>query len=151
MVAAQAAHGYISAMRWKIFLPVLLLSACSLPGRQTLAPAPAGPDTQAIAASDAFANRIPLVTILPGTTDFAAPLANAVAQAKAIKPDVRFDVEAQTPVAATPDVGATNLQALSGTASAVAKAIAADGIAPQNISLTAKTAGTDAAILVYVK
>jgi len=136
----------------KIFLCALLgLTTCSLPGRQTFAPTPVGADTATIDATEAFSGRIPLVTILPGTTDFAAPLQNAVKQALAIKPSAMFDVEAQAPAAATPDASAQNLSALSGTASAVAKAIVADGVAAGNVSLTAKTAGLDASINVYVK
>ena len=135
-----------------IFLMIpLALAACSLPGRQTTAPDSVGADTQSIDAAQAFSGRIPLVTILPGTTDFAPALANAVKQALAIKPSAQFDVEAQAPPTSSPDASAADLQALSGTASAVAKAIIADGVAAQNVSLTAKTAGLDANILVYVK
>jgi len=137
-------------MRIALFL-LLSLAACSLPGRQTLAPDPAGADTATISATQAFAGRIALVTILPGTTDFAAPLAQAVRQALAIKPSAAFDVEAQTPQTGSPDADAAGLKALSGTAAAVAQAIVADGVAAKNVSLTAKTAGLDANILVYVK
>jgi hypothetical protein len=138
-------------MRAIIFVLPMLLAACALPSRNTLAPAPVGPDTSSIAATTAFAGRLPLVTILPGTTDFAAPLAGAVQQALAIKPSAQFEVQAQTPVGASPAASAANLSALSGTASAVAKAIVADGVAAGNVTLTAKTAGLDAAINVYVK
>jgi hypothetical protein len=152
MVAVQARHGYITPMRWLLIILLPLgLAACSLPGRQTFASNPVGADTATISATRAFSGRIPLVTILPGTTDFAAPLANAVSQARAIKPSAMFEVEAQSPQAATPDASAANLQALSSTASAVAKAIVADGVAVDHVSLTAKTAGLDANILVYVK
>ena len=151
MVAVQAGRSYIKAMRWKLFLLPLGLAACSLPGRQTFAPNPVGADTASIDATQAFSGRIALVTILPGTTDFATPLANAVQQALAIKPGAMFDVEAQAPQAATPDASAASLKALSGTAMAVAKAIVADGVAPDHVSLTARTAGLDAYILVYVK
>jgi hypothetical protein len=137
-------------MRGLILLP-LALAACSVPGRDTLAPAPVAADTASIGATQAFAGRIPLVTILPGTTDFAAPVASAVRQALAIKPGARFEVESQTPQAATSDATAANLAALSGTAAAVAKSIVADGVAPDHVSLTAKTAGLDANILIYVK
>ncbi len=137
-------------MRMIMLLP-LALAACALPSRASFAPAPVGADTASIAATKAFADRIPLVTILPGTTDFTAPVADAVKQALAIKPTAAFEVQAQTPVAATPDEGAANLAALSGTAAAVAKAIVADGVDPYRVALTAKTAGLDAAILVYVK
>ena len=138
-------------MRWFSLLLVLGLTACSLPGRQTFAPNPVGADTASIAATQAFSGRLPLVTILPGTKDFGPPLQNAVEQALAIKPTAQFDVEAQTPVAPTPDESAAALSGLSGTASAVAQAIVADGVAAKNVSLTAKTAGLDADILVYVK
>jgi hypothetical protein len=151
VVAVQAEHGYTTPMRWLLILLPFGLAACSLPGRQTFATNPVGADTATISATQAFSGRIPLVTILPGTTDFAAPLANAVSQARAIKPSAMFEVEAQSPQAATPDVSAANLRALAGTANAVAKAIVADGVAADHVSLTAKTAGLDANILVYVK
>jgi hypothetical protein len=138
-------------MRLHFLALPLLLAACAMPGRTTFAPTPVGPDTQSIAAAKAFTGRIPLVMILPGTTDFAAPVADAVRQALAIKPNAMFEVEAQAPQAATPDASAANLTALSGTAAAVAKSIVADGVAVDHVSLTAKTAGLDAAINVYVK
>jgi hypothetical protein len=62
----------------------LALAACALPGRDSLAPAPVGADTASIDATKAFAGRVALITILPGTTDFAAPVAAAVKQALAI-------------------------------------------------------------------
>jgi hypothetical protein len=127
------------------------LAACALPGRDTLAPAPIGADTASIDATTAFKDRIALITILPGTTDFAGPVAGAVHQALAIKPTARFDVEAQSPAASNPDDSAATLAALSGTAAAVAKSIIADGVPPANVALTAKTAGLSSAILVYVK
>lgn len=133
-----------------VFLP-LALAACALPGRKTFAPAPVGADTASISATKAFAGRIPLITILPGTTDFEAPVASAVQQALAIKPTAQFEVQAESPAAATPDASVADLEALSTTAAAVAKAIEADGVAPANVTLTAKSAGLDANILVYVK
>ncbi len=150
-VAARAAHGYIRSMRWIPCLLALSLAACSLPGPQTFAARPAGADTATIDATRAFSGRIALVTILPGTQDFEPQLQNAVRQALAIKPSAQFNVEAQTPVAPTPDQSAASLSGLSGTATAVAKAIVADGVPAGRVSLTAKTAGLDAVILVYVK
>jgi hypothetical protein len=138
-------------MRSYVLALPLLLAACALPSRNSFAPNPVGPDTASIDATRAFSGRIALVTILPGTTDFGPPLADAVKQALAIKPGAQFNVEAQTPVAATPDASADALAGLSGTASAVAKAIVADGVAARDVSLTAKTAGLDAVINVYVK
>src|ERR1700757_894708 len=69
-------------MRWIIIVSLAALSACSLglPGRQTLAPDPVAPDVSSVAATRAFAGRIALVRIAPGTEDFAAPLKDAVAQ-----------------------------------------------------------------------
>jgi hypothetical protein len=141
-------------MRVFLFLLPLFactLTACAIPSRDTFAPAAAGPDTATISATEAFAGRIPYVTILPGTTDFPAPLAKAVHAALAIKPAAKFEVQAQTPVGAAPDASAATLSSLSPTATAVAKSIISDGVAPQNVSLTAKTAGLNPAILVYVK
>jgi hypothetical protein len=138
-------------MRPALFLLPLTLASCALPSRATFAPASVGADTSSISATQAFEGRIALVTILPGTTDFQGPLDGAIHQALAIKPTARFDVEAQTPAASSPDSSAATLASLSGTAAAVAKAIIADGVAPANVQLTAKTAGLDAEILVYVK
>jgi hypothetical protein len=132
-------------MRILNFAALLCLAACTLPGRQTIASPPVAADTASIDATHAFAGRIPLVTILPGTTDFRAPVAAAVHQALAIKPG------AQTPVSGNPAASGDALQGLSGTATAVHDAIIADGVAADRVSLTARTAGLDAEILVYVK
>lgn len=150
-VAAQAAHGYTLFMRWHLLLVPLALAACTLPGRQTFAPNPVGADTQSISATQAFAGRVPLVSILPDTRDFAAPLKAAVDQAVAIKPNAEFEVQAQAPAAATPDASAAALAALAPEAKAVAQAIVADGVPQSRVALTAKTAGLDPLILVYVK
>jgi hypothetical protein len=138
-------------MRWISCLLFVGLTACALPGRQTFTAKPAGADTASVNATQAFTGRIPLVTILPGTEDFAAPLDSAVKQALAIKPTAQFEVEAQTPVAPSPDQSAKTLSALAGTATAVADAIVTDGVPAHRVSLTARTAGLDADILVYVK
>jgi hypothetical protein len=145
---------YTLRMRLQFLLPIPLLAtlaACQVPGRNSFAPAPVGPDTASVAATTAFADRVALITMLPGTTDFKAPLAAGVRQALAIKPAARFEVSAVSPASATPDASATELAALSSTAAAVAKAIVADGVAPDHVTLTAKSAGLDSNILVYVK
>ncbi|HQT63058.1 MAG: hypothetical protein B7Z75_10165 [Acidocella sp. 20-57-95] len=136
-------------MRYVLILPVLL-AACSLPGRSIFAPDPVAADSANMNATKAFAGRVPLVTILPGTSDFAGPVADAVKQALAIKPSAAFDVQATAP-AGSPDAAAAMLAGSSSTAAAVARAIIADGVAPDKVSLTAATAGTEQNILVYVK
>jgi hypothetical protein len=141
-------------MRLPSPIPVLLLgalTACQPPGRNIFAPAAVAPDTASVSATQAFSGRIALITILPGTTDFAGPVASGVRQALAIKPDAKFEVSAESPASATPDASAADLAALSATAAAVAKAIVADGVAPANVTLTAKSSGLDANVLVYVK
>ena len=137
-------------MRYIILLPVLL-AACSLPSRTTFTPAPVVADPASIAATKAFAGRVPLITIPPGTVDFATPVAKAVHEARAIKPAAQFEVQSVTPMGTGPDAAAARLAALSGTAALVAQAIIGDGVAPENVTLTAATAGTDTDILVYVK
>jgi hypothetical protein len=138
-------------MRWIIPLSMLVLTTCSLPGQQTLAPAPVPADAQSIDATKAFAGRIPLVSIAPGTQDFAGPLKDAVNQALAIKPDAAFEVRAVTPVANGPDKSAEELAELAPLANAVAAAIAGDGVQPGSVALTASSGGTGTEILVYVK
>jgi hypothetical protein len=138
-------------MRIFLVLLPLALASCAVPGRNMFAPAPVGADTASIAATKAFAGRVPLITILPGTTDFAAPVAKAVHEALAIKRGAQFEVQATSPVAGTPDASVVSLSQLTGTAADVAKSIIGDGVAAQNVTLTAKTAGVSADILVYVK
>jgi hypothetical protein len=99
----------------------------------------------------ALSGRIPLVTILPGTEDFAQPVDNAVKQTLAIKTRAEFEVEAQTPVAPFADQSAQALADLTGTATAVARSIVADGVFVNHVRLTARTAGLDADVLIYVK
>lgn len=129
----------------------LPLASCAPPGQQTIAANPVGADTQTISAADAFKNRIPLVSILPGTQDFQAPLKSAVAQALSIKPDAAFEVQAQAPATGSPDADAKTLSALAPEAKTIAQAIIADGVPASRVSLGAKTAGLDSVLLVYVK
>jgi len=138
-------------MRALALLAVFALAACSLPGRETLAPRPVAPEAASIAATEAFAGRIPLVIIQPGTADFAAPLKGAVDQALAIKPQAAFEVTAQVPQGASPDADAVALQSLSPLASTVARSITADGVAAERVTLAARTGGQAPVILVYVK
>lgn len=140
------------AMRRALYLvSALCLTSCAPPGQETFSAAPAGADTQSIKAADAFAGRIPLVSILPDTQDFQAPLKRAVAEALAIKPDAVFEVQAAAPGTGSPDTNAKALMALTPEAKAVAQAIIADGVSASRVSVSAKTAGLDPVILVFVK
>ncbi len=139
-------------MRRALFLlPALALASCAPPGRQSFSATPAGPDTQTISAADAFQSRIPLVSILPDTQDFQAPLKGAVQQALAIKPDATFEVMAQTPATGNPDTDAKTLAALAPQTKAIANAIIADGVPAARVTVGAKAAGLDQVLLVYVK
>jgi hypothetical protein len=130
-------------MQKALFLLLLPLAACTLPGRQNFAPTPVAANSADITATGAFKNRIPLVIIQPGTTDFAAPVADAVRQALAIKPSAAFLVDARAPGA--------GLKTLTATATAVSQSIVADGVAPGNVSLMASSTGHGAGVYVYVK
>jgi hypothetical protein len=138
-------------MRWIIPVFMLVLVSCSLPGRQTLAPDPKPADVQSITATQGFAGRIPLVSIQPGTTDFAGPLRDAVGQALAIKPNAMFEVRAVTRASFKPGADAAHLTGLVPLAQDVAQAIAGDGVQPGNVALTAGSDGASTEILVYVK
>ena len=139
-------------MRRAIFLlSALALASCAPLGRQSFSPNPAGPDTQTISAADAFSGRLPLVSILPDTQDFQAPLKHAVQQALAIKPDAQFQVMAEAPATGNPDTDAQTLATLAPQAKAIAKSIVADGVSASRVSVGAKTAGLDQVVLVYVK
>lgn len=132
-------------------LSALTLVSCAPPGRETFASAPIGADTQSVKAADAFAERIALVSILPHTQDFQAPLKRAVAEALAIKPDAAFEVRAEAPGTGSPDTDAKALAALVPEAKAVAAAIIQDGVPASRVTLGAKTTGLVPLILVYVK
>lgn len=132
-------------------LSALTLVSCAPPGRETFAPAPAGADTQSVKAADAFAERIALVSILPHTQDFQAPLKRAVDEALAIKPNAAFEVRAEAPGTGSPDTDTKALAALTPEAKAVADAIIQDGVSASRVTLGAKTAGQAPLILVYVK
>lgn len=130
---------------------IIALASCAPPGRETFAPTPVGPQAHDIKAVDAFAGRIALVSILPGTQDFQAPLKRAVDEALAIKPNAVFEVRAETPATSHPDQEAQTLTDLAPAAEAVARAIIADGVQANRVTLGANSAGLTQAILVYVK
>jgi len=130
---------------------MLVLVSCSLPGRKTFAPTPVPADVQSIEATRAFAGRIPLVSIAPGTQDFAGPVRDAVGQALAIKPDAAFEVRAVVPNGHGPGTSAAQLAELAPLATAVAQSISGDGVQPGRVALTAGTGGTGSEILVFVK
>lgn len=127
------------------------LASCAPIGQETFAPSPTGADTQSIKAADAFADRIALVSILPDTKDFQAPLKQAVDAALAIKPDAAFAVFAEAPGTGNPDTDAKALAALAPEAQDVAKALIANGVPAERVTLGAKIAGLAPVILVYVK
>lgn len=132
-------------------LSAFVLASCAPPGRQTFADKPAGADTQSINASNAFAERIALISILPGTQDFQAPLKKAVDEALALKPDAIFEVRAEAPGTGSPDTDTKALSALAPEAQAIANAIIADGVLANRVSLGAKIGGLNPLLLVYVK
>lgn len=129
----------------------LALASCAPPGRQTFAPTPVGADVQSINAADAFAGHVALVSILPDTHDFQAPLQKAVREALAVKPNAIFGVRAEAPGTGNPNTDAKALAALAPEARAVAEVIIACGVAPDRVSVGAKSAGLNPAIFVYVK
>ena len=129
----------------------LALAACAPPGQNTLAPTPLKADVQSIQAADAFAGRLPLVTIQPGTIDFEPALKQAVAAALAIKPGAVFEVRAEVPHTGAPNLEAQALAALTPQAQATAASIIADGVPAAHVMCAAKAIGTSHAILVFVK
>jgi len=72
---------------------------------------------------------------------------------KGFRLQFRVDVykRQHAPRATTPNASAAALATLTPLASAVAQSIAADGVAPGNITLTARNAGDGPNIFVYVK
>lgn len=132
-------------------LSVITLASCAPPGRLTFAPAPKAADAADLKAASAFADRIALVLIQPGTRDLQPALRRAVNAALAIKPEARFEVQAESPATGNPDKDIQALNALTPEAQAVAAAIIMDGVAADRVTLGAKTGGETPVILVYVK
>lgn len=132
-------------------LSILALASCAPPGRDTLAPTPVGATPFDIKTADAFAGRIALVSILPGTEDFQTALKQAIGQALAIKPNAVFEVQAEAPDTNNADQNIQALNDLAPEAEIIARTIIADGVPANRVTLGAKSAGLTPAILVYVK
>jgi hypothetical protein len=110
------------------------------PAPAPLPPPPAGPP--------------PLVTIRPAAgVDYLPPLREAVAAARARKPDVQFDVVAAVPAAGAPDAQIAAAHAGTAAAAEVARAIVGLGVPASQVRLSARTdtALTQAAIRIYVQ
>lgn len=132
-------------------LSILALASCAPPGRQIFASAPKAAEAADLKAATAFADRLALVSVQPGTRNLQPALKHAVDAALAIKPDARFEIQAESPATGDPDKDVQALNALTPEAQAVAAAIIADGVSADRITLGAKAAGQTSVILVYVK
>lgn len=129
----------------------LALAACAPPGQQTFAPKPVTANAQSINAANAFAGRIALVSIAPGTQDFKPALKQAVAAALAIKPEASFEIQAETPNTGDPDKDAAALAAMVPEVHTIAAALREDGVAEARITRSARVFGSSSAYNVFVK
>jgi hypothetical protein len=116
-----------------------LLSACTVPDARLLAPSPQRPDLATVQMTEAQAGRVPLVTIAAtaGPADYVSALAGAVQAARALKPDVVFDVLSAVPQDGTPLHQITEARGLTPDAVEVATAIKGDGVPAERITLGA--------------
>jgi hypothetical protein len=118
---------------------VWLLAGCTVPDARLLGPAPQRPDLATVQLTEAQSGRVPLVTIAAtaGPADYVSALAGAVQAARALKPDVVFDVLSAVPQAGTPLHQITEARGLTPDAAEVATAIMGDGVPPERITLGA--------------
>lgn len=127
----------------RIFITLVLapiaLAGCALPGRKIVSPYANAPSLVDVAALSKFDGRLPLVTIPEGTQDWAPSVRYAVTEALKINPKAQFRVYLTGPAAAIPNETEREMSKLAPEAAQVADAIAADGVAPANVSLGAST------------
>ena len=116
-----------------------LLAGCALPGRGLVSSAPQHPDVATVQMTGAQNGRVPLVTIAAtaGPEDYVSALAGAVQAARALKPDVVFDVLSAVPQQGTPLHQINEARGLTPNAAEVANAIMGDGVPPDRIALGA--------------
>lgn len=127
----------------RILIPLVLtpivLAGCALPGRKIVSPYANAPSLVDVAALTKFNGQLPLVTIPQGTTNWAPAVKYATLQALKINPKAQFRVYITGPAAAIPSATERSMAKLAPEAAEVADAIAADGVAPANVSLGAST------------
>lgn len=130
---------------------MLFVAGCAPLGRADFAAPTVAPSAAEIADTHAFAGRVPFVTIQPGTTNFDGPVAAAVRQALAIKPDASFEVAAEAPAGAPPDKTAAAFSSLAPLAADVQATIIHAGVSPERVMLAAQTSEGSPEVVIYVK
>lgn len=123
-----------------LILAPIALAGCALPGRKVVSPYATAPSLVDVAALTTFDGQLPLVTIPQGTENWAPAVKYAVAAALKINPKAKFRVYVTGPTAAIASTTELALVKLAPEAAQVADAIAADGVAPGNVSLGESTA-----------
>jgi hypothetical protein len=115
------------------------LTGCSVPGRGLVASAPQRPSASTVQVTEAQSGRVPLVTIAAAAepADYVSALAGAVQAARALKPDVVFDVLSAVPQQGTPLRQIAEARGLTPDAAEVATAIMGDGVPSARITLGA--------------
>jgi hypothetical protein len=121
-------------------LLLLTLAGCKLIDQNTFAPSPEA-TLRPVAAPPKVETRTPLIVIgfASGKPDYAAPLRQAVRAAEAHKPDIVYDVVGTAPVRGDAGAQSDALLLASDDASAVMRAIIADGVPAARIHLGART------------
>lgn len=137
-------------MTRRLLLLAALLPGCTLIDQRTFDPqAGVAPAVAARPAPPAVAPGPPALLTLAMPGDHAAAIRQAVAAARARKPDVVFDVVAAVPADPAPTVEET----AAGNAAAVARSITAAGVPSGRVNLLARPeAGADPrTVKVYVR
>jgi hypothetical protein len=129
-------------MRWRLVgvaAGAFALAGCTVPGRGLVASAPQRPSASTVQVTEAQSGRVPLVTIAAATlpADYTSALVGAVQAARALKPDVIFDVLSAVPQQGTPLRQIAEARGLTPDAAEVATAIMGDGVPSARITLGA--------------
>lgn len=138
-------------MRIAALLAGCLLAACTLVDQNTFNPhardAPVIPPVPKVVATPVPAGPPPLLVIAPATSGFEGPVRQAVAQARARKPGVLFDVVEIQP----PDLAAD--APLGDAAASVARLIVAQGVPATSVRLAARpeAGGSPGEVRVYIR
>jgi hypothetical protein len=116
-----------------------VVTGCTVPGRGLVAASPQRPSVATVQITEAQSGRVPLVTIAAaaGPAEYVSALAGAVQAARALKPDVIFDVLSAVPQQGTPLHQIAAARGLTPDAAEVATAIMGDGVPVERITLGA--------------
>lgn len=128
------------AVAWQLAGWALMLGGCALVDQSTFGGKPLAPAPDQLASALASDGGVPLVVIQAGDgVAYAGALHEAVAEAEARNPNVRFRLESVVPAAGDLNTQQRALQDTSAQARAVMDVMGQQGISPERVTLAART------------